>query len=316
MEKESEEVADTQGEIKRPEKKKEKEETLFDRRINWLKNHPFYSWVLIIAFGGGTLVTIVTMWGNAAPRIKNFVNDVTPGKTLATNPEARRTLEIIKNYFDDLADGKFKAANYFASRVDKYFLVSDLTPAEIDSYYTTNGMEFLSPKTVILDSTFSFSKDPAGNQTVNFWAEFTCFRKSKSKHEYCLTRIEFVFDKNNRITKLVEIEHKNLKFTNKEMLFEGTVGKLPAIFNLTFDYMNRKITGTYYYPTRKKVTYDIAGTIIGNRIELTEYTNGGKTATCTLESKDQKSFDGTMFNMDGRQLKMTIRTAEFLFLEG
>lgn len=176
-------------------------------------------------------------------------------------------------------------------------------------------MEFLAPKSEILDSNFIYSRDETGKQIVTLWVEFNCFRKSKKQYEYCLSRVEFVFDQNDRIISLTELNHVGLKFWNKELLFEGSVGKLPAVFNLTLDYTNRKISGTYYYPTRKNQVYDITGTINGKQLELVEYTNGIKTATCELSSVDDHSFDGTMFNTDGRKLKMLMRTAEYLYFE-
>jgi hypothetical protein len=289
----------------------EKKETRYDRRMNWLKDHPFWSWVFIIAFVGGGLVTIITMWGNAAPRIKNFVDDI---KHSISDPEARPALTTIGNYYAALNDGSIEASDFFSPHVDQFITVKNPTVEEIQSLFTTSKAEFFVPEMEILDSTFSFSKNPSGDQTVNFWGKFTCYRKSKSKYQSCLVRIEFIFDSNGKIKSLTELQTKDLKYFNKTVKLEGTVGKLTAIFNLKFDYENKRVEGTYYYPSRPDMVYSLKGCIIGRNIEVAEYTGTDKTANCTLSTNDNILFEGTMHNTDGRNLNMKITSSERVFL--
>jgi hypothetical protein len=308
MEKESVKETATQDEIKRPEKT-EKKETRFDRRWNWVKDHPVLSWLPLIAIAASTI------WGLLPKPVKDSINnDISHIHSSSGNADADRLTGIVKNYFADLASGRFRAANYFAPHVEKYYLVPNTGTEDIDKYYRSNGLEFLNPTSEMLDSTISFSKDPSGDQTIDLWMKFACFRKSKMKYEYCLSREEFVFDRNNKIKTLFDIQHKDLKYYNKEILLEGSVGKLPAVFNLTFDYENQKISGTYNYPSRPNVTYRLEGTISGKKITLTEYTKGIKTATCYLTTSDNNNFSGSMNNTDGRQLAMTLHSSEGLFL--
>jgi len=289
--------------------KADKQETRFDRRVNWLKNHPVFSWLMFIPFVVGIGWSLLPKPAKEA--VNNGISHISES---ANSSNGSPLLSIVKNYYDDLTDGKFRASDYFAPHIDKYFLVSNLTPSEVDGYFSANTQEFLNPVSEVLDSTFSFSKDPSGDQTVNFWSTFSCFRKSKMKYEYCLTRVEFIFDRNNKIKRLAELEHRDLKYFNKEILLEGSVGKLAAVFHLTFDYEHNQIKGTYSYPTRNNVTYTLTGTISSKTINLTEYTNGKQTATCILETKDDRTFNGVMNNTDGRQLNMVIRSSEDLFL--
>lgn len=295
--------------VNRPRKKKSKKVTRFDRRVNWVKDHPVFSWILLIGFISGSL------WALIPKPLKDAVNNKISSIHWWTGRDLARLKAVITNYYDNLGTDGFKASDYFAPQVSKYILVSNTTPVEIDAYSISNGLEFFGSKTILFDSTFAITKNKEGNNVVTFWSELTCFRKSKLKYEYCLVQMELIFDANDKIISYQEIEQKGLKFWNKELLFEGSVGKLPAVFTLVFDYMSKSISGTYYYPTREGITYDITGTIDGKIIELVEYTRGKKTATCTLNTDDDKTFTGTMHNTDGRKLNMTMRTSEFLYLE-
>lgn len=287
-------------------KKSPKGDTRFERRMNWLKDHKVISWVLVVGVVGGAI------WSFIPAPVKEIVNDKI--SALATHSNDEKVKTFIANYYRSVENGDFKAINYFAPHVDKYLLVSNPTLKEIDSYFVTNGMEFLSPHTELFDSTLTIMKDAEGTLTVTVWAAYTCFRKSKKKHESCRTLLEFVLNKDNKIISLIERKHEDLRFENKELLFEGTVGKLPAVFNLTFDYERNLISGTYYYPTRQGVIYELDGSIAGSAIALTEKTSGAITAKCTLSTVDNHCFEGTMHNTDGRNLKMRFCTAESTYL--
>lgn len=52
--------------------KPKEEDTLFDRRVKWIKNHKFFSWVLLIAFGSGVIGGV---WGLLPGPVKDVVND-------------------------------------------------------------------------------------------------------------------------------------------------------------------------------------------------------------------------------------------------
>lgn len=98
---------------------------------------------------------------------------------------------------------------------------------------------------------------------------------------------------------------KNIDTPNiRDEIYDGTVGKWIAQFSLKFDYSEKSISGTYFYPNRPNVVYTLSGRIIGNRIELTEYTDNKITAKCTLTSVDKSCYSGVMNNLDGRSLSM------------
>lgn len=299
---------ESQGVVKRVKKKTAKTETRFDRKWNWVKNHKILHWIPLAA------IVCSTVWALLPKPVKDAVNNtITHIGKPEPNSEADKLLTIIRKYYADMADGSFKASNYFAPHVDKFIRAPNTTPAEIDAYYIASHQDFLSPSSRILDSTFSFAKDPDGHQTVQCWLEFSCFRKAKNKYQSCLTHVEFVFDKHNKMLSSIELQNKNLRYFDKAVQLSGSVGKLPAVFTLTFDYTNKKIEGSYYYPTRKGIEYRLSGIIGLNRIELIEYTGGKKTATCALKVIDSSHFTGTMFNTNGRELKMDMSAEEAVF---
>jgi hypothetical protein len=91
----------------------------------------------------------------------------------------------------------------------------------------------------------------------------------------------------------------------KTSTLKGNVGKLQVVFNLTFNSVTKKIQGSYYYPARKNVVYEITGIILPDGIELTEFTSDVKTATCTLNNAGN-CYNGRMYNNNGKQFDMNI----------
>jgi hypothetical protein len=125
--------------------------------------------------------------------------------------------KIIHAYFQDMNTEKFQAENYFAPQIERYILVKNYTPRKLDSLLSKNYTEFLARSSKMDESSFCFSRDVNGNNTVQFWIKFNCFRKSKSKYQNCLVHEEFVFNANNKIISVRELEIKGLEysFTNK-----------------------------------------------------------------------------------------------------
>jgi hypothetical protein len=91
----------------------------------------------------------------------------------------------------------------------------------------------------------------------------------------------------------------------KTFHLKGNVGKLQAVFNLTFNFGTKKIQGSYYYPARQNVVYEITGIISSTGIELTEFTSNVKTATCSLNNFDN-CYNGQMYNINGKQYDMNV----------
>lgn len=83
-----------------------------------------------------------------------------------------------------------------------------------------------------------------------------------------------------------------------EKVLNGTVGKMQAVFTLTFN--NSSVAGSYYYNARPQKIYDLRGTLNQNELHLNEYTKGVLSAKCVLESGQDGCYTGTMYNTDGR----------------
>ncbi|MBX0290125.1 hypothetical protein K3G63_06725 [Hymenobacter sp. HSC-4F20] len=102
-------------------------------------------------------------------------------------------------------------------------------------------------------------------------------------------------------------EHPEYADTDVQKTYGGKVGKLSAVYKLTFG-SNRAITGSYYYPNRPSVSYKLQGQVNDDgSIELREYTKGNLSAACTLDKADGSAcFEGTMQNTNGRTFPMSI----------
>ncbi|MBI3511856.1 MAG: hypothetical protein HY064_14440 [Bacteroidetes bacterium] len=203
-------------------KKKSKGKTTRLRRmLNRLENNwPFAIGSVIVAIG--IVATGVCKYGcQGANEIKTGFNNIksyfnptnTTYSKILKDPEGKILMEIVRNYYSDVAYGKFKATNYFASHVNRYILVNDLSVLQVDSVYKKNSKDFISPNCDILDSAFLFKKDESNTKTLDFWVKMTCFRQSRGKYESCFVRVEFVFDPTDKIIVLNELKYKDLKFS-------------------------------------------------------------------------------------------------------
>lgn len=107
-------------------------------------------------------------------------------------------------------------------------------------------------------------------------------------------------------------------------LYEGTIGKLPVKFILTFDKTKwcSSFSGYYYYPTyNPNILYRLKGhcgmavcspsdngSPKGNMISLKEFTDNKKTAALDLcfDNATRNSLKGTMINNDGKNFPVKL----------
>lgn len=87
-----------------------------------------------------------------------------------------------------------------------------------------------------------------------------------------------------------------------EVTYSGAIGRLNAIYNIQW-MSDGSIAGTYYYTSRADVVYTLKGKESGDKVYLTEYTNGSATGNCTLYVNDL-CFSGNMSNAEGTNLEM------------
>jgi hypothetical protein len=227
MENISEKASDdnNQSELSRsPKKKKKKKETHFRKMMNWLEDKKYYSYPAVLLVILGTIIGIGAGVRKIYSTGKDVVEDIkehfeqrnSTYSAIIKNADAKQALDIIKNYFKDVEYGRFKASNYFAQHVDKYVLVPNITPCQVDSFYKLNSKDFLSPSNEFMDTAYNFSVDTEGNKTIEFWVKFCCFRNRRGKYEHCFTRLQVVFDRNNKIRVFDELTHKDLRFSSSK----------------------------------------------------------------------------------------------------
>ena len=130
-----------------------------------------------------------------------------------TNSRSQLINKIHSYYYDDNAN-KLNPSIYFAATVNQYFQLKNTTPDEIHRTNINLQNEFRNVNSLSKDSTFSFSKDPFGNDVVELWINYSCFRNSKNKYEQALVHEQFVFDSRCMFISLKELETKNLRYTD------------------------------------------------------------------------------------------------------
>lgn len=96
-------------------------------------------------------------------------------------------------------------------------------------------------------------------------------------------------------------------FPSRAADYEGTVGRLEAVFSLTWE-SDGRVHGTYSYPSRPDITYTLRGSNPEEgKLYLEEFTGSDLSARCHLSKKIEEgriTWAGTMNNTDGRKLPM------------
>ena len=120
-------------------------------------------------------------------------------------------LNFLKDYYNAIAKGNFKAEVYFSESVDQYIQKKHTTPSEINAIHRNNN-EFQNAQSVIVNNEIDFSYSNGGVDYYNYMINFTCFRASKKKRQFCKVKVEVGIDKKNKIKSYREIEVYDLKF--------------------------------------------------------------------------------------------------------
>jgi hypothetical protein len=215
---------DKESTVKKVKKSKKEEPTLFRKKMNLLENSRFFAYPALIMVIVGVIGGIYKCSHKTIEKVQIFVHEIkahydltnTNISKLKDNPTAKEILTIINKYYADVSYGKFKAANYYAPHVDRFIMLNNMTPVQVDSAYVSAGKEFISPNISIHDTAFCFLSDEQNYKAIEFWITYKCFRKSKRQYEHCNTRVKFVFDNNNKITLCDELAYSNLKFSNNK----------------------------------------------------------------------------------------------------
>ncbi len=113
------------------------------------------------------------------------------------NTELRK---ILASYYKDLSSQQFDANKYYASEVNRFFNLRDITPQKItrevqDNYYT----DFQNAVSTIDQKTMKISPVSGGKYQVDFREIVRCHRKSVNRNQTIVARVKIVFDKHMKI---------------------------------------------------------------------------------------------------------------------
>lgn len=201
------------------------DDTRVDRWLRWCKNHfllaPLIFLGMIVIGLGGVLAVSKDFrdWVFTSSFTSESVKIVekTFERAMKDHPGHGLHLEALRSLYTDLARREFQAGKYFAPEVKKYYLVENLRPCQLDSFYILNTEDFQDPRSVIELESFVFSSDNDGNSVITFWHQFTCFRAKKSKYQSCRVFTKIIFNPANRIIYLNDEKIEELVFTEDRL---------------------------------------------------------------------------------------------------
>jgi len=130
-------------------------------------------------------------------------------------PEKERIFYFLEDYFAKI--DSYAQEGFFADTVKRFYLRSNLTPAQIMQIRKEND-EFLNCKIRFQRDSLILTSEENGIRYWSFPARFTCFRKSKNKFEVANIIMEFGINSSIKITSVTE-KILNYNFTREKPLF-------------------------------------------------------------------------------------------------
>ncbi len=116
-------------------------------------------------------------------------------------------LNKILNYYELLNNKQIDAHDFFSENVVQYINKKSITPEDVNKIIYSNS-DFIDPKATVIGSRVFVS----GVNSRQAWLNFKTYRNSKKKYQTCRVKVEFVFDDQNKIISLKELEVKDLLF--------------------------------------------------------------------------------------------------------
>jgi len=120
-------------------------------------------------------------------------------------------LKILSQYYYDINNSNFDANTYFSENVSQFISRHNLTPNDINTIFNQNN-EFLRGQSVILNNQVTFERTENNLNYYSYWVDYSCYRKSKNKNEFCKVNVEVGFNENNKITSYKELRLSDLRF--------------------------------------------------------------------------------------------------------
>ena len=128
-------------------------------------------------------------------------------------------LKILSQYYYDINNSNFDANTYFSENVSQFISRHNLTPNDINTIFNQNN-EFLRGQSEILNNQINFERTENNLNYYSYWVDYSCYRKSKNKNEFCKVNVEVGFDENNKITSYKELRLSDLRFEEVQQEIE------------------------------------------------------------------------------------------------
>jgi tetratricopeptide (TPR) repeat protein len=116
-------------------------------------------------------------------------------------------LNTILTYYELMNNKQMNANDFFNENVSQYINKKNITPEDVNKIIYSNS-DFIDPKASVIGSRVFVS----GVNSRHVWLNFKTYRNSKKKYQTCRVKVEFVFDDQNKIISLKELEVKDLLF--------------------------------------------------------------------------------------------------------
>ncbi|MEI7597534.1 MAG: hypothetical protein WCK02_17430 [Bacteroidota bacterium] len=118
-----------------------------------------------------------------------------------TKEETKPNLKsIIEQVYSSMQNSTFDANQYFVDNIDRFISMKNTSPAKINTYINNSFYkEFQNPSYIIEENGYSEEKIETGEYKITFIEKLNCFRISKQKNQILRTKIEVIFNTNNKI---------------------------------------------------------------------------------------------------------------------
>ncbi len=134
-----------------------------------------------------------------------------------THMDKEQVYAFLLKYYDSNNDKKFDAHQFFANKVDQFYLKKNVNPTEIEIIRQINTDYIDNKNTIDKESLNLYSE----NDSIRFWrfsGEYTCYRTTRKKFQNCRILMEFGINTENKITRIKEISHSKPEYTKERPL--------------------------------------------------------------------------------------------------
>ena len=199
--------------------------TLLEKLKRRYTDHPFWGRIIFIAviiiglssvIGAGTYLVRIAGQISFRDEGLNCIDNAIDA-AISKHPKEKERLSVIRLLYEDLMRENFSAQKYYAPLVERYYNVRNYTPTMIDSIFAINKLNFADPRSKIIESTFTISRDKRGYFVIVFSSDFSCFRNDKGKYQSGRVSTEIIFDANNRIISLYDKKVEDPDYTDERI---------------------------------------------------------------------------------------------------